>query len=118
MCAPWGLVGGGAGVTSLNYVRDAGDKDFKTMDPVHMSAAAGSSVRVATAGGGGWGDPLERDPARVLEDVVDDFVSLDSAREDYGVVIDADAGTVDLKATEETRARMRTTQGEAGNGER
>ena len=118
MCAPWGLVGGGAGVTSLNYVRNAGDKDFKTMDPVRMSAAAGSSVRVATAGGGGWGDPLERDPARVLEDVVDEFVSLDSAREDYGVVIDADAGTVDLKATEETRARLRATQGEAGKGER
>jgi N-methylhydantoinase B len=117
MCAPWGLAAGEAGATSLNYMCAGGEKDFKAMDPVRTLAAAGSSVRVATAGGGGWGDPLERDPARVREDVVDEFVSLESAREDYGVAIDADAGTVDLKATEDLRARMRVARDEAGRGE-
>ena len=38
-------------------------------------------------GGGGWGDPLDRDPADVLEDVWDEYVSIDAARADYGVVI-------------------------------
>jgi len=40
-----------------------------------------------TAGGGGFGDPLERDPKRVLEDVADDYVSVERAAKDYGVVI-------------------------------
>ena len=38
-------------------------------------------------GGGGWGDPLARDPAAVLDDVWDEYVSVDAARERYGVVI-------------------------------
>jgi N-methylhydantoinase B len=42
-----------------------------------------------SSGGGGFGDPLERDPALVLEDVIDDYVSIERARKDYGVVINA-----------------------------
>jgi N-methylhydantoinase B len=42
-----------------------------------------------SSGGGGFGDPLERAPALVLEDVIDDYVSLERARKDYGVIIDA-----------------------------
>ena len=47
----------------------------------------GDIVRVVTSGGGGWGNPAERDPLAVLQDVKDGFVSVHSAREDYGVVI-------------------------------
>jgi N-methylhydantoinase B len=70
----------------------------------------GQIVRVVTTGGGGWGDPLEREPALVLADVLEGRVSLDRARDDYGVVL-AGAGTADVAvdepATAERRAALR-----------
>jgi N-methylhydantoinase B len=70
----------------------------------------GQIVRVVTTGGGGWGDPLEREPALVLADVVEGRVSVARAREDYGVVL-ARAGTADIAvneaATAERRAALR-----------
>jgi N-methylhydantoinase B len=65
-----------------------------------------------SSGGGGYGDPLKRDPAKVLEDVIDEYVSLERARKDYGVVINAvNPDTlqfeVDLDATERERTRIR-----------
>ena len=48
---------------------------------------SGDEFSRPTAGGGGFGDPLERDPEKVLEDVVDEYVSVDRAAKDYGVVI-------------------------------
>jgi N-methylhydantoinase B len=57
-----------------------------------------------TAGGGGWGNPLERDPERVRVDVQEGFVSADSAVDDYGVVLTPDVSAVDAEAT----ARLRT----------
>ena len=64
-----------------------------------------------SAGGGGYGDPLERDPERVCEDVGDGYVSIERALKDYGVVVrevDADLAEyeVDLKATASARARI------------
>jgi N-methylhydantoinase B len=70
----------------------------------------GQIVRVVTTGGGGWGDPLEREPALVLADVLEGRVSLDRARDDYGLVL-AGAGTthvaVNEPATAERRAALR-----------
>ncbi len=67
---------------------------------------AGQVVRVCTTGGGGWGDPLAREPERVLADVIDVKVSRGSAREDYGVVLkERDGGlNVDTTATQRLRA--------------
>jgi N-methylhydantoinase B len=59
----------------------------------------GQVVRVVTTGGGGWGDPLEREPALVLADVVEGRVSLDRAGDDYGVVL-AGIGTADAAVDE------------------
>jgi N-methylhydantoinase B len=58
---------------------------------------------VATAGGGGWGNPLERDLERVRRDVVEEYVSLKAAREEYGVVLDPETLEIDQKATQEQR---------------
>jgi N-methylhydantoinase B len=58
-----------------------------------------------TTGGGGWGSPKERPPERVLEDVLDGYVSIDAARELYGVAIDARAMKVDEAATARLRYR-------------
>jgi N-methylhydantoinase B len=65
-----------------------------------------------SSGGGGFGDPLERDPALVLEDVIDDYVSIERARKDYGVVINAiDPENLqyelDVEATERERVEIR-----------
>jgi N-methylhydantoinase B len=65
-----------------------------------------------SAGGGGLGDPLERDPAQVLEDVIDGYVTVQGAERDYGVVANAldaeiDDWHIDAAATETLRAEMR-----------
>ena len=52
--------------------------------------------------GGGYGNPLERDPAKVADDVLDGVISVDTALKDYGVVV-SDTGVVDRLATESTR---------------
>jgi N-methylhydantoinase B len=59
----------------------------------------GDVVTMDAAGGGGYGDPMERDIALVEQDVLDGYVSLESAREDYGVIIDPDTLKLDREAT-------------------
>jgi N-methylhydantoinase B len=70
---------------------------------------AGQIIRVRTTGGGGWGDPLEREADLVLRDVIDGKVSATAARDDYGVVIvpgaDADSTSIDEQATQALRER-------------
>jgi len=71
---------------------------------------AGQVVRVVTTGGGGWGDPLEREPERVVRDVIEGKVSPGAARTDYGVVLRATpAGgwEGDTAATARLREEMR-----------
>lgn len=58
-----------------------------------LQASAGTLFRLLTPGAGGWGNPYERDPALVLKDVRDGFVTIDGARNDYGVVIEGDPDT-------------------------
>jgi N-methylhydantoinase B len=73
----------------------------------------GDSFTRPSAGGGGFGDPLERDPEAVCEDVADGYVSVERAAKDYGVVVrevDAELAQyeVDSKATEQERERIRS----------
>jgi N-methylhydantoinase B len=67
-------------------------------------------VRYLTAGGGGWGDPLERDPGRVLRDVREQYISVAHAREQYGIVLTADGQEVDAAATAAQRVSLRDTR--------
>jgi N-methylhydantoinase B len=84
----------------------------------------GVEATIRLPGGGGHGDPVQRDPARVLADVVDGYVSVAAAQAEYGVVIDLDAGTIDQAATARLRAGDggadspldRTIQGSARQG--
>jgi N-methylhydantoinase B len=59
------------------------------------------------AGGGGYGDPLDRDPELVESDVADGYVSLESARESYGVVINPHTMRVDRNASEKLRESLK-----------
>jgi N-methylhydantoinase B len=69
--------------------------------------------RYQTGGGGGWGDPLDREPERVMRDVRDEYLTIDGAYRDYGVVVEGnplthpEQLTVDTVATEARRAEMR-----------
>lgn len=78
-----------------------------------LDAPAGALTRIIFNGGSGWGDPLERDPEMVLRDVRDEYVTIEGAERDYGVVIGGDPArdpeglVLDLVATEELRAELR-----------
>jgi N-methylhydantoinase B len=72
---------------------------------------AGDTVTYISPSGGGYGDPLDRDPAKVLDDLLDDFITLEHATDVYGVVFDeVDDGygyAVNAAKTELWRASMR-----------
>src|SRR5512136_1381901 len=69
----------------------------------------GDVIVIDVAGGGGFGDPLDRDPEMVQEDVIQGYVSLEKAREDYGVVIDSKTLTLDGEATQKLRESLKKT---------
>jgi N-methylhydantoinase B len=68
---------------------------------------AGDRVIFRTAGGGGWGNPLERDPVRTRNDVARKLMSEAKAREEYGVILTGSRLDIDLRATDELRDGMR-----------
>lgn len=82
-----------------------------------LHAPVGTTLRFRTGGGGGWGDPLDRDPEMVKRDVRDEYVSIAGAYRDYGVVITGDPQrhpehlVIDRAATEKRRAEMRAARG-------
>ena len=96
--APWGMHGGQNGEPG-QVVIWPGTEQEQRGGAIHEDFGAEDVIINNAGGGGGWGDPLERDPQRVLEDVANGFVSLESARRDYGVAIDTDSMTVDETAT-------------------
>ncbi|MDQ0390945.1 hydantoinase B/oxoprolinase family protein [Labrys monachus] len=109
---PHGLFGGGEGAPSTNVIEEAGvATTVPTLPTKPIRLGRGALFRHVMAGGGGYGDPFERDPAEVLEDVLDGRVSVAAARADYGVVVSADAGSVDRASTESLR-RARVSSGE------
>ena len=63
-------------------------------------------MQIKVPNSGGYGDPLTRDPELVLSDVLDEFTTLELARRDYGVVIDAQQMTVDEPATQRLREEL------------
>ena len=103
---PYGLYGGMPGQPSANYLNPHGNNQKLTSKPT-MMIQKGDVFRHELAGGGGWGDPLDRDPDHVLRDVRDELVSITSAESDYGVIINACSMTVDEKATSSLREEMR-----------
>ena len=107
---PHGLHGGKEGTPSWNIINPG--RDDRVL-PVLMTEVQkltrGDVFHHVMSGGGGFGDPLERDPERVLKDVREEKVSLDHARAAYGVVVTRHAGTfaLDARATDGLRAGMR-----------
>jgi N-methylhydantoinase B len=118
---PQGVRGGMAGAAASASVIDV-DGSERPVEPVGDSLLApGQAIRGVEAGGGGYGDPLERDPQAVLADVLERWVSAKAAYDVYGVAfVEAGPGgalVVDEKATRERREALHAGRGAgAGNG--
>jgi N-methylhydantoinase B len=105
-CAPWGLWGGKSGATSDYLLQLPGESDWKSVDVAMHPVPADARAIIRTAGGGGWGSPLEREAERVRMDVLEGFVSPEAARSEYGVVLD-ERFEIDAKATAHLRDSMK-----------
>ena len=105
-CLPWGLWGGGKGTCSEASVKKPGENNFRVMHGFRTPLPAETEVFMRTGGGGGWGDPLDRDVERVQNDVREGFVSHDSAAQLYGVIVREDF-SVDAAATAAKRAAIK-----------
>jgi N-methylhydantoinase B len=110
----WGIEGGLPSLPHGTWIRRGGEDDPRFLGAMFSGVPMrqGDHFTRPSAGGGGFGDPLERDPGAVLEDVIDEYVSLERARADYGVVIeaaDAELGeyVLDEEATARERRRIR-----------
>lgn len=133
---PWGLLGGGdampqalyelteadpplkggwSPVDSLRPISglfdaegraDSDGSNYRTSKFSHVNVDAGTTLRIVNAAGGGYGSPLERDTWRVLEDVRNELVSREGAREHYGVVLHDGRLEVDEQATSALRKRL------------
>jgi len=107
---PWGANGGEPGARSRKLLQRAdGTEELLRSKIDHVKVEAGDLLIADTWGGGGWGDPLERDPKQVAFDVIAGLVSVDGAKR-YGVMVDAD-GNVDEAATASLRKQMASKRG-------
>ena len=110
---PHGLFGGHPGSASWNYVNPGrSDRVLPVLMTEVEKLGRGDVFRHEMSGGGGFGDPLDRDPERVLRDVIEEKVTLEYAEREYGVVLVESVGDgvwdLDVPATEHLRGRMRT----------
>lgn len=110
---PWGVRGGEPGMRSTKrLVRADGSEEWLPAKCDGVKVAEGDVLYFNTWGGGGWGDPLERDPELVRVDVRRGLVSAGGAKR-YGVVI-GDDGSVDAAATAALRKEMAAERGDVG----
>ncbi|MFQ5942867.1 MAG: hydantoinase B/oxoprolinase family protein [Anaerolineales bacterium] len=106
---PWGAGGGGNGSPNAIEVIPSGatEPSMRRGKVARHRLYQGDVARLITGVGGGYGDPLKREPALVQEDVRDDYLSLADARHHYGVVIDGSRASVDQDETRALRKALR-----------
>jgi N-methylhydantoinase B/oxoprolinase/acetone carboxylase alpha subunit len=121
---PWGLFGGKEGLNSSLLIKKKGQDQWRTFAEVYGRPSAskftnalvsqGDLIQIVTPGGGGFGDPLDRSVEMVLEDLGEGYISLESAKRDYGVVIEkTDKGPkINEEATRQERDRQRSIRSE------
>ena len=102
-----GVCGGQPAPPAATYKITADGAQEKLPGVVECVLQPGEWIRRVDAGGGGYGDPLQRDPQRVLHDVIDAWETLERARDAYGVIfsgsLEDDSLAVDQAATEKYR---------------
>ena len=102
--SPWGLFGGKPGAPARSYMIAKGASSVRVPSKFIAKMNKDDTFRGEMAGSGGWGDPFERDPNAVLDDVLQEKLSIEHAYEAYGVVIDPVSLGIDVAGT----ARART----------
>ena len=104
---PYGLFGGKPGSCNLAFINEGKDaqRELKAKEAVQLKA--GDTYSSYPSGGGGWGDPLERDPEAVRADARGQIISPASAREQYAVVLEGEQLSVNLQQTQALRASRR-----------
>jgi len=107
-CKPWGLEGGLDGNGNEVELEVDGEERKDTVNAKVFTArlSGGDMVRIRAGGGGGFGPPWERPAAKVREDVRQGYVSLDAARDEYGVALDAETLAIIEDETERLRAQL------------
>ena len=104
---PYGVAGGKPGTPSWNILNPGDEQQILPVLPRESTVLRkGDSVRHVVPGPGGYGDPLERDPELVLDDVLDEKLGIDYVRCEYGVVIDPDTLSLDARATAGLRRQL------------
>lgn len=111
---PWGAHGGKAGLPG-ELIVNRGKPDERRLGKIDVLIVnAGDTVTFLTPGAGGWGNPYDRDPAAVMRDVQDGFVSVDAALADYGVAIKD--GELDPTTTRQCRSNLSKSKSTDGQG--
>jgi N-methylhydantoinase B len=110
---PWGLAGGQPAASAQAWVERADGSTEEIPSKREFTLHKGESLHVDTPGGGGYGDPLERDPEAVRQDVYDRRVTVLMARQQYGVVLQEPGLSVDQEATQRLRTTLRAQRVEA-----
>jgi N-methylhydantoinase B len=102
---PYGLEGGWPGGRAQLLLEQSDGSNRKLPSKSTFEASPGDRIIIRTAGGGGWGNPKERAPEEVREDVVQGLIDIDRAREIYGVEIDPQTLKIDPESPEKKRRR-------------
>ncbi len=103
---PYGLAGGGAATGAINEIITAAGEQISLPSKINRKMAQGDLIRHVQPGGGGFGNPLTRDPARVAADVWNAKISAAFARAHHRVIVDPDTGELDEVATAALRAAV------------
>ncbi|MEW5922273.1 MAG: hydantoinase B/oxoprolinase family protein [Bacillota bacterium] len=107
---PFGLEGGSPAQKTRQYIIKAnGERKWLDVN-CFIQAEKGDIIEIFSSGGGGYGDPFARPPEKVLEDVKNELLSLESAKRDYGVVIDIDMNTLKINWPETEQMRKNQKQ--------
>jgi N-methylhydantoinase B len=103
----WGLAGGGSPPVARTTINPERPNEERLGPIETRQLKAGDVIRLERSGGGGYGPAWERPAEAVLADVLDGYVSLDAAREQYGVVVDAGTHRIDQAATQRRRDEIK-----------
>lgn len=106
---PYGIGPGKVGTPSWVIIEPEGRAEEVPVLPRDRHLISkGETVQLILAGGGGYGDALDRDPASILDDILDGKLTADYARREYGIVLDAAGSSIDEQETAALRAKLRS----------